>query len=324
MAAHLEGMGVLGSALAWVLHRAGADFTWSDNLQPSSWQASAGLIKPGVTDAECRAHARWLADDAAARAAPTVTLLHNFLGVYPLWYNRWPGAPGRLLLARQKCGDLSLCPEPALVLNVPGYVYFTRSFFAERRRDVVPSAAVLVAAHGYTPPAGDDVAARLGKPGRRTYNWGWLASVRVRVSPEVAAAGPRPALRLHYGKLRHCYLAAVPMRDHYVLGSAWVPQQTPHELPIEDRLAEACRHVEDTTGGLVSVAAVNEVGCGWRPQGDESNGLHTEPWWQDGRLILPPLGRRGVTFAPLVADAAAAMILGHAARPGPISASAGP
>lgn len=44
---HIEGMGVIGSILAWHLHSAGQVFTWSDiDTEVNAWEACTGIIYP--------------------------------------------------------------------------------------------------------------------------------------------------------------------------------------------------------------------------------------------------------------------------------------
>lgn len=285
---HLEGMGVLGSLLAWLLETRGIPFTWYDSQSSyNAWQASTGSIYPTGDLHDYNNYVHW--QHWTVRPPWQLT---GVLEAADFWFStKTPpnGARYRVLATR---APLRLAETPSLHLNPQRFVQGTRTHFAQRvlHPGLVSPATKLVIAHGFSPE-------RLER-----FSWGWSAQVQMRYPTDLPSlSGRRPAFYLRHSKYRFAFTYAYPIPGEpgwWYAGSSQISQTRAKPLTIEDKLASWKTRVEAFSQGLLCPENVQHLRQGWRPVGDEQLGETVLE--QAGKLILPPLAHSGVRHAPLV------------------------
>lgn len=282
---HIEGMGWLGSVLAFRLAAEGRAFSWSDTRDPmNSWEASTGLVYPAGDERSQKNLTEWnrwylrpfLPDGTVERV--------NYLFGHknPPHGGKW----GFIDLGHAKVAD-----DHAFSVNVPAIVAAARDRFAERETDVVP-------------PGTTSVAVAHGTARAESYMWGWSAQVRLVLPPELETLEHRPVF---YGRRvrRLAYAYALPGTGLHLAGSTLVRQTTRKELDAEKHFARWMADFREVFPSI-GVEDVARPIQGWRPRpaADDLDGLR-----EDGnRVIFPALWHSGVRWAPELIESAVRLL----------------
>lgn len=306
MVVHIEGMGVMGSLLAWKLDRRDIPFTWSDIDKPHhhAWKASTGLIYPSGDKVEHeRGYETWM--NIHYGGAPWRGKLRGIteLGAYWFTLKHVPHGARDILIADK--GALRMSVDSTVHVNVQALVQGTRDHFADRRSDPPPSGLRIVA-HGFSERLDHVV-------------WGWSALVRLRIAPEIVRAsssGLRPCFYLRTNRFTLRYALPKPGTDQWYAGSLTVPQRVPHDGDAAKHAAKWAGFVDETTQGMVQMTDMEEPVQGWRPAPSKAAlaGAHhpLPPIQQGDRIILPPLALSGVRYSPYTAERVIALMTGAA------------
>jgi hypothetical protein len=285
---HLEGMGILGSLLAWRLARAKVRFTWHDTDEPiCAWMASTGCIYPSgdpFDRANYKVWARW--------AVSPPWDVDGCVEITGWWYCSKAPPHGAKDFADARVGSLTRGTSPSFHFNAQRFVVLTREKFAAGRRGDAPAAGRRVVTHGFGP--------RL-----HHWVWGWSRRVRLRISAAVMSHEfhPRPSIYLRRGRFVMAYAYAVPGTEWWYAGSSLIVQKGhPRHLEMPAKYERWKKNVLELSGGLVDVEAEGEFVEGWRPAAaPEDSALVRKV---DGNLMLKPLWNSGIRHAPAVMDAA--------------------
>ena len=192
MTIHIEGMGVVGSILAWNLHDAGIDFTWSDNdAKIQAWRACTGLVYPSGNRDDQRAYnvwSKWL------KESPWPTDFQRWAGYGDYWYiskNPPHGLKGEPVV---DLGYLRKYSAPSIHWNAQRFIPATREFFNLQRK-VMPdkSSEVTIVSHGF---------------GERMHRvlWGWCTWMELDISQDILRhCTGYPMLYLREGRFKVYY-----------------------------------------------------------------------------------------------------------------------
>jgi hypothetical protein len=280
MAVHIEGMGWLGSVLAYRLRAEGVEFTWNDTEDKlNSWEASTGLVYPAGDERSQKNLTEWnrwyLRPFLPERSVERVNYL--FAHKSPPHGGKW---------GFHDLGPAKLADDHAFSVNVPAIVHQARREFAARRTDSVPAGALLFRAHGTQ---------RAEK-----YMWGWSAPVRLVLPPALADLEHRPVF---YGRQvrRLVYAYALPGTDLHLAGSTLVRQSTRKPLNVEKHVARWCADWV-VTFPEIGLMDIGKPVQGWRPRPAEDD--HADVVRTGDSVSLPALWHSGVRWAPGVIDKA--------------------
>lgn len=281
---HLEGMGWLGSVLAWSLYDADLPFTWHDIESPwVAWRASTGCVYPSGEPREAADHAEWLRwvdrDWWPAGAVEPVAY----------WFSHVAPPHG----AKGLAGDVGWARVAALAavqVDVAAVVRATRETFTAERRAGPPSRPhVLIRAHGYTER-------------RLAYLWGFAADVSLEIDPAVVDFCPlRPTFVANAGRNQIAYAYAAPGRPGtWLAGSSRCYQTQPRELDTAKHLLRWSRQFTEAFSGKINVLSVGETRQGWRPRpaNDDDGAVAVSRAPAGPVLTLPPMCGNGVRGAP--------------------------
>lgn len=268
MIVHIEGMGVLGSILAWSLEAKNIPFTWHDtNDFHSAWPACTGCIYPTGEAEEMRAYAIWLRWMSSPIFKP-------YMESAGYWFNTKNPPHGARCAIIDEDGDLRRAGANSIHFNAQGFVRATRQEFADLRYSVVLPNETVVVAHG---------SARA-----TSFTWGWHALV--------GSSSERRCVTLREDRYQTAYLYPHPGDQYFYVGSSMVSQKQPHVLDVQPHYARVAKMLAKYGIELTETIWTEQ---GWRPKGP------TEPLVEcrDGKLYLPPMGASGVRLAPLVIEA---------------------
>lgn len=291
---HIEGMGVLGSALAWRLDSLGAPFTWHDAAHAfAAWPASTGSIYPSGIASDQACYQLW---DAWYHMPPWRGKVEaQLIEPADYWYSSKATPHGGPWRASRDEGALRLHALPSYHVNVQSFVSATRGAFEGQRRTEPPAGALVVEAHGNN--------ARLVR-----YTWGWSAPIELEVSERIRGA-LRPCIYVASGRYRFAYAYPKPGTRFWYAGSSMIAQRPDkaRELTTAPKYQAWRELFLASCDGLVKrVEIVGAAAQGWRPIGDAAD---TElAIWHQGRILVRPCGSLGVTRAPAVAEAVLALV----------------
>lgn len=283
MSVHLEGMGLLGSLLAWQLDRYKVPFSWHDSdSQTAAWRASTGCAYPSGHFQDMEALALWQAwaESPPWPSLPTVCCKASF------WYSSKHPPHAAKYRPRVDLGALRMAPIPSVHLDVRSFVRHTREHFKARRLNGRPDGTQVIVAHGFDPR-------RL-----RRVIWGWSARVRLGLSDKLLEQPQPTCLYLRVGRYQMAYAYPVPGTDLHFAGSSMVVQQQPKALEIESKLARWIEHLERTSGGHARVLDVIETAQGWRPDAHPDDAAWVREI--DGDLVVRPMQASGMRHGPHV------------------------
>lgn len=271
---HLQGLGVVGSTIAWYLVKRGLQFTWDDNDSPfTAWRASAGSIWPSSPTYQTWGH--WIHEEPWVRFVEKVTY--------------WSPGDGNKIIPRAH-------PDPAYIVNVEAFVLATREHFAALRRDPVIGSQLIVA-HGF-----DNRRLKYAE-------WGWSQKAHVTWPAEMLEISRpyRPALILRLRQWRIGFIYPVP-GEHYRIGGDFIKQVNLHADPdVAGRVARWHEKVRDKLDPRVTLAPYGEPVEGWRPHGTFAYAPYIGKM-VDGSWLARSLAAEGVMRAPLILDALARLL----------------
>jgi hypothetical protein len=295
---HIEGMGVLGSMVAWELERAGVAFTWNDSERPfrHAWQASTGLIYPSGHGVEGQGYDDWRALHASP---PWQGTLSDVTEIGSSWFTSKHVPHGAKDQLVADLGPIRMGVEPTIHVNVQQFVSGTRRAFEDRNAPAAKGDTRVVA-HGYSYRLDHVV-------------WGWSAGVELEIRPDILdlSNGRRPSFYLRTNRFTLRYALPRAGTRHYYAGSLMIVQKQPRLLDASKHLDRWAEFVAEVTNGMVRLARIVEGPMqGWRPSPSKADlaryGGQPLPLEQDGeRIVCPPLGLSGVRFSPLIARAVA-------------------
>jgi len=292
MNVHIEGMGVLGSILAWHLYERDIQFTWHDTHEKvKAWKASTGCVYPCGDPKEMEAYQQWR--DWHEKGAPWGKHLKGITEQAAYWFiTKKPPHDGDypILETISPMQKGSLC---TVQVNAQELVKGTREFFTDRKSGPHPEGRIYpvkIIAHGFNE--------RLTH-----YKWGWSAMAEVHFSRKLihASAPLRVCADLKRGMVSPL-IYAYPMPGHknlHYIGSSIIRQTKPKKLDVKSKIEFWRTEVEELTEGFVSlIDVVGDYREGWRPCGEEND---TKLVKRIGdALVIKPMQHSGVRMAPLV------------------------
>lgn len=279
---HLEGMGVMGSYLAWRLFIEGVDFTWNDTDRAiTAWRACTGAIFPTGHAEDEEALGAWRAHlDDPGFGHHLEEADYVFCTKAPPHGARYPWTP--------LAGDAKLASTRSIHLNAQLWVPYTRKVFASARRMGRPAGAQLVITHGFGP--------RLER-----YMWGWTWPVRLLTTHDHGEH--RPCIYFRRGRFVMAYAYPIPRTDLWYAGSSLISQRAAKPLTVQDKYRRwRDQFLELGEGYVQGVAPAGLPVQGWRPvpAADDTEWLSRQA---DGTLVARPLWHSGVRHAPHVFNA---------------------
>jgi hypothetical protein len=291
---HIEGMGVMGSLVAWKLHQAGIDFTWHDTnrLLYKAWTASTGLIYPSGHGAEKAGYYDWV----RLHEAPPWPNMPPITERGAHWFVTKSVPHGAHNEVQAERGRLRRGIEDTVHVNPQRLVTATREAF-RAQETATYGARLKIVAHGYS--------ARLDH-----VVWGWSAGVQLYIAPSILSLSHplRPSFYLRRDRFTLRYALPRPGTILHYAGSLTVVQRTPKLLDATKHLRTYMAFLEQETDGQVRVERVYDGPTqGWRPAPSkaelEEHGGQPLPATADGNLLtLPPLALSGVRYSPMLAD----------------------
>lgn len=283
MTIHIEGMGVLGSQVAWELEELGVKFTWNDTeTDHTAWHCSTGIVYPSGAERDMAGLEAWHSYIDDDRPLGQWAARSNYLFAHknPPHGGRYPFEPAT--------PKLRVGHPYAVAVNVPDLVRETRETFKHRRTEGTAGRGPLVVAHA--------------TPGRLDgYLWGWCARVRFDEPYPLGEGQSTYYAKAHRFNLTYAY--PIPGTGQWWAGSSLVHQKRPAERAIEPYLAEWIGNAEKLLG--ITGVQVDSMEQGWRPRraaGEENYAQHA---LVDGRDVytLAPEPTSGVRHGPhIVAD----------------------
>jgi hypothetical protein len=276
MRVHLEGMGVIGSILAWELDAQGFDWTWNDIEAPvNAWSACTGAIFPSgdATDEACRrTWFRWISERS---------WLSGFFERADWWFCT-KAAPHKARFASTEEHGLRRSAEQSLHFNAQQFVPMTRSSFEARRLEEAPRGARLVVTHGF--------GARLDH-----YVWGWTVLVQM---AHLFQSERRPAVYLRKGRFVMAYAYPVAGTPWWYAGSNLIVQRRAKELEVGPKYERWLRAFAELSGGIFQIVEQGDVLTGWRPAPKydyapllevDAHSIRVRPHWHNGVRRSPAI-----------------------------------
>lgn len=282
---HLEGMGVLGCLMALQLLEQDIPFTWWDNnSEVNAWRASGGSIFRSKSEMDDVCYHEWLG------WARCDAIIRENLQKAPTWYSTKAPPHGAKFKPVAEVGVLKRGPDEyaGMYLDVPEFVRQVRNLLITLRSEQSAARAQRIVAHGFSK--------RL-----KMYLWGWTATARLRVHPDIIAQSLpyRPSFYLRRGLYTMAYAApygALP--DVWLVGSSMIAQLRPKELDVLPKLDRWGATVRDLSNGDIEFEKGMELRNGWRPVGTIKDDVSVIA--EGGIIYLPSLGHSGVRHAPAV------------------------
>lgn len=316
MNVHIEGMGVVGSALGWMLARAGVPFTWSDidtragatllqeayhgNPHKAAWTSSTGAIYPSGNQRDRECYQVWRS--WASAGAPWTRDLARTIETAAYWYVTKNAPHGGSDEPSLDLGHIRCHALPSYHLHVQRFVAGSRDAFAGKRvndRAGAQPGARIVVAHGF-----NDRLQRVV--------WGWTRIVDLELDRRIYSGlegAPRPCIYIRPNRYTLAYAYPLPGTPYWYAGSSLIVQKTARELSTEDKYARWHNELVQHTGGFARVREVKTpILQAWRPSLGTTADEAEEPLWSaraDGSLVVMPLWHSGVRWLPAVLRAAA-------------------
>lgn len=250
---HLEGMGLIGSLIAWQLSARGRSFTWSDNDQPvNAWSACTGACYPASTpgSVDLESYEKW-----REWLRPGVIYPRDCFEICDYWVDGQNkslphGLKAEVVATHRRLRKVAV---PSIHVNAQELVARTRTMFAEYRMPCtsrVPDGVIKIVAHGF--------GTRLQR-----YLWGWTAVVDLGFDKDVF--GNHPCFYLRKNRFQFAYAYPRPGTRQWYAGSSLITQGTPKKLEIEPKFEAWQQRLAELTDGAVRVTLVHYLRQGWRP-----------------------------------------------------------
>lgn len=285
---HIEGMGVVGSVLAWELATRGVAFTWNDaELAICAWPACTGSVVPSG----------FLSDQVGYRfwehwaAYPPLETKTPIVEPADYWFSAQRAPSGAPSKPDRDIGALRRYPQPSYHVNAAELVWHTRRAFAAGRLAIAPAGATVVVAHGYSE--------RLDR-----LVWGWSCLVDLGISSKLPMSARRPCLYVQRNRFQVAYAYPCPGTPYWYAGSGHVIQHPKNARGINmtGKYAAWWGLLSERSGGMVvSARQVTQMVQGWRPAGRDTDVALVRR--SGSRLLTRPCGSSGVRWAPAVAQA---------------------
>jgi hypothetical protein len=282
MRLHIEGMGLIGSLVAWQLRARNIDFTWNDTEAPfTAWHASTGCCYPsGGPDWEC--YVQWLEWLSLGSIYPS----QDFT-IAPYWVDTVHKSLPHGLQAETlelECG-MRHVEHDSIHINAQAFVARTRQEFQVTRETRAPANADVLVSHGFTPR-------------RDRYLWGWHALVHLKY--DINVFRERACFYLRKNRFQFAYAFPRPGTDQWYAGTSMISQRTPRQLAIEPKFKGWEQRFDALCGSAVEVAKVDGFREGWRPVGASLEGRKKWLLYQPKtrRLTIPPMGGDGFRRFP--------------------------
>lgn len=283
---HLQGMGIIGSGIAWTLNNRGIPFTWSDtDADITAWKSCTGAIYPSGDPKDLAGYLQWVRW-AATAPWPWATIVEQA----NYWYctkqppHSYKGEP------LETVGPLKCHPLPSFHLNAQSLVPLTRDWFRMRRRLRQEPGDQLIITHGFND--------RLER-----YVWGWSRFVELDTS---ALGVGRACVYLRPSLVVMAYAFPTPNTHLHYAGSALLVQKTAVKRnPLKDYDRWEQRWTELTSGLIPIKWKAETILQGWRPSTGPVGGEAILPLWErraDGTLVVMPLWHSGVRWLPVVVN----------------------
>lgn len=286
---HLEGLGLVGSAVAVELTKRGVPFTWHDtDMELVAWPACTGTIYPSGAERDQPGYAgwsRWRTEEPWRR----------FTETSDYWYCTKNAPHGAKVQPLVEFAGLRLHPQPSFHLNAQQFVPWAREEFAAHRVPAPPAGAEVLVTHGFN--------VRL-----KRYVWGWAGLVRLvstlprRFEPDTAT---RPCLYFRPNRVQMAYAYPVPGTDEWYAGSSLIPQTTAKPLTVSPKALTWHALFSKIAGDAVRIVdGPTALVQGWRPSTGSVADEAAEPYWKriEDRLVVMPLWHSGVRWLPAVID----------------------
>lgn len=294
---HLEGMGLVGSLMAWRLQQEGIPFTWHDTEETvTAWRACTGACYPaGKEDSLDRwCYNQWNewydeetlpANDILERCPYIVDTVNKTLP---------HGLVGRSAGFRT-VGSLRLPELPSLHVNAQRLVLRVRETFAAERRAGPPGDAIVIVAHSFSH--------RLQR-----YLWGWTRLVTL--TYDIDRFGERACFYLRKNRFQFAYCYPSPGTRWWYAGSSLVSQTRANSLEIGEKYLGWRNRFHELTGYEVKVEKEGPCMEGWRParlgslsalEGHAGHG-RSDKWLlikqSERRIYIPPMTSNGFRHFP--------------------------
>lgn len=286
---HLEGMGLVGSLVAWSLYREKKPFTWNDNDNLiSAWRASTGCVFPTGLPDDVKGYTQWfkILEDP---------IFNKHIGQF-VEYARWsylsntPPHQGAKagVLSKGKVGPIHISNAETFQFNVQDLVEYTRKRFASR---------------GAAPQKGQRIIVTHGTATAHRYVWGWSVPAELKLSKALTlqeeTIQSRLCLYLRKGYSLN-YLYPKPGTDIYYGGTATLSQTKPKELEVESKVYNWKAKVYELSDGHVFVRRTGPAVQGWRPVAPDTTPLVKV---EKDRIVLRAQSGNGVRHYPLLMEA---------------------
>lgn len=314
---HIEGMGLLGSLLAFQLGRFGVNFTWDDIDNPkisTAWPASTGAIYPA----------------GSTKFGPDWACYK----VWARWFNQLDGLQPHLERCRYVFGHKSTLPhegkglynpsEPTVhglrMGDVPSFhgnaqtlVPAVRKAITRQRKDpnwkIGQEGLTIIRCHSFT----EQMAYAY---------WGWTRLVELEYDSAYGDKHERPCFYFRPSKIQMAYAYPVPGTPYWYAGSSIIKQKLGKfkSLEMEPKYEKWKALFEQLCNGAARVSGESDFIEGWRPAPDnvtwpantpwlrrEGNEWTIRPMWNNGwrhfpylwQQIASTLGIRDKSLQPL-------------------------
>jgi hypothetical protein len=283
---HIEGMGVLGSFLAWELHNRQVPFTWYDNLaRANAWSACTSAIFPTGKPTDMMNYTEWWTRFNNKGCPWQKDLGNSFMEEAGYWFlSKNPPHEGNYPIDHS-VPPLHMGALPSLHLNTQKFVVRTRQFFMKQYTFVdnfKDNGSQRIVAHGFS--------SRL-----KEYIWGWTVPVQLEYPQAYNYEGKRPCLYLRKGSFFQ-YAYPIPGTPNWYSGSSLIVSREIKEYDMINKVHTWLKWIEKFTEGRFNAEVVGYPVQGWRPRGyDEDTEEAVEI---EGKILVRPHWHDGVRNGP--------------------------
>lgn len=291
---HLEGMGVVGSLLAWSLDEAGVSFTWHDiESDVNGWQACTGVVYPGGDTETAEGYRGW---QAWRSNPPWPDALDEYVETCSYWYSHQSPPHDGDYTSQAEVEGLSMADPPCYNFNAQGFVPATRERFHDQRTDELPPESeydTRVITHGFD------------QPRTERYTWGWMGVGTIDADQRMyqLAEHGRPCVYCKKGSYIIAYAYPKPGTDHHYLGTHIISQAQPKPLEIGDKPETWAKWFTSLSEGAVTPVSIEEYRQGWRPVSNSESFVKRVTDKDGAAVAVRPLRGSGVRLAPNAAAA---------------------
>lgn len=300
---HLEGMGLIGSLIAWQLRARNIPFTWDDTENKvNAWQACTGCCYPGGSfiDQYCYAQwGNWLGQDGKKDVkAHSVIYPDECFEACQYWVDRVHESLPHGLKANVTYMETlrRVLGQPSYHVNAQALVRMSRELFIGHRTQEAPKGSQVVVAHGFSH--------RLER-----YIWGWTRLVEIQ--SKLPKSPMRPCFYLRKNRFQFAYAYPVPGMKWWYAGSSLISQRHPARLEIAKKYEGWEQRFNELAGSRAKVVTRGPMIEGWRPAtnqalsegegaGAKTRNTEGQDWLTEkgGRIYVPPITTGGFRQFP--------------------------